>query len=122
MFTLAAYLGARLPGSMGGLPGTSIALCAIFLPGFLLIAGIFPLWSAIAGRQLAARAIAGVNAAVVGLLAAALYDPVWTSAVQGPVDVAIAVIGVSRCSSPGACRALLVVVWCVVASIGASFL
>ena len=55
MFTLAAYLGARLPGSMGGLLGASIALCAIFLPGFLLIAGILPLWSAVAGRQLAAQ-------------------------------------------------------------------
>jgi chromate transporter len=121
MFTLAAYLGARLPGSMGGLLGASTALCAIFLPGFLLITGILPLWSAIAGRQLAARAIAGVNAAVVGLLAAALYDPVWTSAVQGPVDLAIALIGftllVAWRVSP-----LLVVVWCVVAAIGASFL
>ena len=121
MFTLAAYLGARLPGSMGGVPGASVALCAIFLPGFLLIAGILPLWSAIAGRQLAARAIAGVNAAVVGLLAAALYDPVWTSAVQRPTDVAIALIGftllvVWRVS------ALLVVLWCVVAAVGASFL
>jgi chromate transporter len=121
MFTLAAYLGARLPGSMGGPLGASTALCAIFLPGFLLIAGILPLWSAIAGRQLAARAIAGVNAAVVGLLAAALYDPVWTSAVQGPVDLAIALIGfallVAWRVSP-----LLVVVWCVVAAVGASFL
>ena len=121
MFTLAAYLGARLPGSMGGLLGASTALCAIFLPGFLLIAGILPLWSAIAGRQLAARAIAGVNAAVVGLLAAALYDPVWTSAVQDPADLAIALMGftllVAWRVSP-----LLVVVWCVVAAIGASFL
>jgi chromate transporter len=121
MFTLAAYLGARLPGSMGGLPGAATALCAIFLPGFLLIAGILPLWSAIARRSFAARAIAGVNAAVVGLLAAALYDPVWTGAVRGPVDVAIALIGftllVAWRVSP-----LLVVLWCVVASIGTVFL
>jgi chromate transporter len=121
MFTLAAYLGARLPGSMGGISGASVALCAIFLPGFLLIAGILPLWSAIAGRQLAARAIAGVNAAVVGLLAAALYDPVWISAVQRPTDLAIALIGftllvVWRVS------ALLVVLWSVVAAVGVSFL
>jgi chromate transporter len=121
MFTLAAYLGARLPGNMGGLLGACTALCAIFLPGFLLIAGILPLWSAIAGRQFAARAIAGVNAAVVGLLAAALYDPVWTSAVQGPVDVAIAVIGFTLLVA-WRVSALLVVVWCVVAAIGASFL
>ncbi len=121
MFTLAAYLGARLPGSMGGLPGAATALCAIFLPGFLLIAGILPLWSAIARRPFAARAIAGVNAAVVGLLAAALYDPVWTGAVRGPVDLAIALIGftllVAWRVSP-----LLVVLWCVVASIGTVFL
>ena len=121
MFTLAAYLGARLPGSMGGITGASVALCAIFLPGFLLIAGILPLWSAIAGRQFAARAIAGVNAAVVGLLAAALYDPVWISAVQRPTDLAIALIGftllvVWRVS------ALLVVLWSVVAAVGVSFL
>ncbi len=121
MFTLAAYLGARLPGSMGGLPGAATALCAIFLPGFLLIAGILPLWSAIARHPFAARAIAGVNAAVVGLLAAALYDPVWTGAVRGPVDLAIALIGftllVAWRVSP-----LLVVLWCVVASIGTVFL
>jgi len=121
MFTLAAYLGARLPGSICGITGASVALCAIFLPGFLLIAGILPLWSAIAGRQFAARAIAGVNAAVVGLLAAALYDPVWISAVQRPTDLAIALIGftllvVWRVS------ALLVVLWSVVAAVGVSFL
>ncbi len=73
MFTLAAYLGARLPGGEGGIVGAAVALGAIFLPGFLLIGG--------------------VNAAVVGLLAAALYDPVWTSAVRGPADFAIALIG-----------------------------
>jgi chromate transporter len=121
MFTLAAYLGARLPGNMGGVLGASVALCAIFLPGFLLIAGILPLWSAIAGRQLAARAIAGVNAAVVGLLAAALYDPVWTSAVQTPVDFAVALIGFTLLVA-WRVSALLVVAWCVVAAIGASFL
>lgn len=121
MFTLAAYLGARLPGSMGGLLGACVALCAIFLPGFLLIGGILPLWSAVAGRQLAARAIAGVNAAVVGLLAAALYDPVWISAVLGPVDLAIALIGFTMLVA-WRVSALLVVLWCVVAAIGASFL
>jgi chromate transporter len=121
MFTLAAYLGARLPGSMGGITGASVALCAIFLPGFLLIAGILPLWSAIAGRQFAARAIAGVNAAVVGLLAAALYDPVWISAVQRPTDLAIALIGFTLLVA-WRVSALLVVLWCVVAAIGASFL
>lgn len=121
MFTLAAYLGARLPGSEGGIVGASIALGAIFLPGFLLVAGVLPLWRAIAGRPVAARAIAGVNAAVVGILGAALYDPVWTSAVRGPVDLAIAAVGfallVAWRASP-----LLVVAWCIVASVAGSTL
>ena len=93
MFTLASYLGARLPGGDGGLLGATVSLSAIFLPGFLLLAGVLPVWRAVVGRPLAARAVAGVNAAVVGLLGAALYDPVWTSAVRGPADVAIAVVG-----------------------------
>lgn len=115
MFSLAAYLGARLPGGEGGIVGASVALGAIFLPGFLLVAGVLPLWRAIAGRPIAARAIAGVNAAVVGLLAAALYDPIWTTAVRGPVDIAVALVGFSLLLgwrlSP-----LLVVIWCVAAS------
>jgi chromate transporter len=121
MFTLAAYLGARLPGEAGGALGASLALAAIFLPGFLLIAGVLPLWRAVAARPLAACAIAGVNAAVVGLLGAALYDPVWTSAVRGPLDVAIALIGfmllVAWRASP-----LLVVAWCVAASVAGAAL
>jgi chromate transporter len=119
MFTLAAYLGARLPGGEGGMVGASIALGAIFLPGFLLVAGVLPLWRAIAGRPIAARAIAGVNAAVVGLLGAALYDPVWTSAVRGPVDVAIALVGFALLAAWRA-SPLLVVIWCVGASIAGS--
>jgi chromate transporter len=116
MFTLAAYLGARLPGADGGLAGASVALGAIFLPGFLLVAGVLPLWREIAGRANAARAIAGVNAAVVGLLGAALYDPVWTSAVRGPVDVAIALVGFVLLVA-WRVSALLVVIWCVAASV-----
>lgn len=116
MFTLSAYLGARLPGAEGGIVGASLALGAIFLPGFLLVAGILPLWRAIIGRPVAARAVAGVNAAVVGLLGAALYDPVWTSAVQDAVDVAIALVGFSLLAA-WRVSAILVVAWCVVASI-----
>jgi chromate transporter len=116
MFTLAAYLGARLPGAEGGAVGASVALAAIFLPGFLLVAGVLPLWRAIAGRPLTARAIAGVNAAVVGLLGAALYDPVWTSAVRGPADVAIALAGFTLLAAWRA-GAIAVVLWCVAASV-----
>jgi chromate transporter len=116
MFTLAAYLGARLPGDAGGLVGAAVALVAIFLPGFLLVAGSLPLWRAVAGRPLAARAVAGVNAAVVGLLGAALYDPVWTSAIRGPLDVAIALVGFTLLVAWRA-SALLVVLWCVAAAL-----
>jgi chromate transporter len=121
MFTLAAYLGARLPGAEGGLVGASVALLAIFLPGFLLVAGVLPLWRAIAGHPSAARAIAGVNAAVVGLLAAALYDPVWTSAVRGAADVAIALAGFTLLAA-WRVSALLVVIWCVAGSIASRLL
>jgi len=94
MFALSAYLGARLPGGDGGLLGAAVALVATFLPGFLLAAGILPLWGALALHPVAARAIAGVCAAVVGMLAAALYDPLWVSAVRAPSDVVIAALGV----------------------------
>jgi chromate transporter len=116
MFTLSAYLGARLPGSDGGVVGGCIALAAIFLPGFLLVAGILPLWRSLMRRTVAARAIAGVNASVVGLLGAALYDPVWTSAVRGAFDIAIALVGFTLLTA-WRVSAILVVIWCVAASI-----
>lgn len=116
MFTLAAYLGARLPGAEGGVTGASVALGAIFLPGLLLVAAALPLWRALAARPSAARAVAGVNAAVVGILGAALYDPVWTSAVHGPLDVAIAVIAFTLLAAWRA-SALVIVLWCVAAAL-----
>jgi chromate transporter len=112
MFTLAAYLGARLPDARGGLVGASAALVAIFLPGFLLVAGVLPLWRSIGHTPTAARAVAGINAAVVGLLAAALYDPVWTSAVHGPLHFAIVAIAFTLLVAWRA-SALVVVLWCV---------
>lgn len=116
LFTLAAFLGARLPGADGGLLGAGVALGAIFLPGFLLMAGALPLWRVLAQRSTATRMVAGVNAAVVGLLAAALYDPLWVTAVRGPVDVAIAAIGLVLLLS-GRLPVLAVVAWCVAASL-----
>jgi len=121
MFTLAAYLGARLPGSEGGLLGAAVALVAIFLPGFLLVAGSLPLWRSVAGRPVAVRAVAGVNAAVVGLLGAALYDPVWTSAVGGALDVAIAAIAFTLLVAWRA-SALVVVLWCVAAALAVAMI
>jgi chromate transporter len=118
MFTLAAYLGARLPGAEGGVVGATAALLAIFLPGFLLVAGSLPLWRSIASRPAAVRAVAGVNAAVVGLLGAALYDPVWTSAIRDPIDVAIAIVAFTLLVAWRA-SALLAVAWCVAAALGA---
>jgi chromate transporter len=73
--------------------GAVIALLAIFLPGLLLVAGLLPFWDTFRRRPSAQATMRGTNAAVVGILAAALYNPVWTSAVTGPRDFAIAAIG-----------------------------
>lgn len=94
LFTLSAYLGAAAapPGASPAAWGV-VALFFIFLPGILTaIAGV-PLWSWLVGRPAAQGALAGINAAVVGILGAALYDPVWRTAVLGKADVAIAVTG-----------------------------
>jgi chromate transporter len=118
MFALAAYLGARLP-DIGGVAGAVIALLATFLPGFLLVSGVLPFWRDFAAHPVAARAIAGTSAAVVGLLAAALYDPLWLSAVHAPVDVLIAAAGwlvLARWQA----SALLVVALCVASSVAVS--
>ena len=116
LFTLSAYLGARLANAQGGALGACVALVAIFLPGFLLVAGALPWWRSIGHAPAAARAVAGVNAAVVGLLGAALYDPVWTSAVRAPLDVAIAVIGFTLLAAWRA-SPIVVVAWCVIAAV-----
>jgi chromate transporter len=87
--TFAAYLGAV----SGGLPGAAIGLVAIFLPGLLLAAGVLPFWQGLRRLPWSQPAMRGANAAVVGLLAAALYDPVWTGSVHVPADFAVAVTG-----------------------------
>ena len=91
LFSFAAYLGAVSGPSPNGLPGATIALVAIFLPSFLLIFGALPFWDRLRGATGFRRALTGTNAAVVGILLAALYTPVWTSAITAPIDVAIAV-------------------------------
>ena len=90
LFTFAAYLGAvmRLPPS--GWPGATLALTAIFLPSFLLIWGTLPFWDVLRRSVGFRRALSGTNAAVVGILLAALYTPIWTSAINAPIDLAIA--------------------------------
>ncbi len=90
LFTFAAYLGAIAPP--GGLGGGLLAMMALFLPGFLLLLGALPFWDALRARPRAQVAMQGANAAVVGILAAALYDPVFTSAVHGMPDFALATL------------------------------
>jgi chromate transporter len=93
LFTFAAYLGAAMTEPGGGVLGATIALIAIFLPGLLLQMAALPFWNAFRGKPAAQAAMRGINAAVVGILAAALYTPVWTSAVVRPVDFAVALAG-----------------------------
>jgi chromate transporter len=93
LFSFAAYLGAVSSVAPAGWLGGAIALAAIYLPSFLLVFGTLPLWDRLRGSETVRRALTGTNAAVVGLLAAALWTPVWTSAVTGPVDVAVVALG-----------------------------
>ena len=88
LFTIAAFLGAHVPFFTNPAAGALVALVAIFAPSFLLVPGLLPFWSAIRGRPGARNALAGVNAVVVGLLLAALYDPVFTASVRGAADLA----------------------------------
>ena len=91
LFTFAAYLGAIRVPEPNGVAGATIALGAIFLPSFLLIWGAFPFWDALRAQPVFRSALVGINAAVVGILLAALYTPVWTSAILGPADFGLAV-------------------------------
>jgi chromate transporter len=93
LFSFAAYLGAVLNIGPGGVRGAALALVAIYIPGLLLLIGALPFWQALRRQSRAQAALAGINAAVVGLLAAALYDPIWTSAVRSRGDFAVAALG-----------------------------
>jgi chromate transporter len=93
LFSFAAYLGAVMGPPPNGLAGAAIALVAVFLPGLLLVYGTLPFWDALRRRPTAQAAMRGANAAVVGILGAALYNPVWTSAVLTPRDFALALAG-----------------------------
>jgi chromate transporter len=93
LFTFAAYLGAVVSPSPHGLAGAALGLVAIFLPGMLILIGTLPFWDTLRRRPGAQAMMRGVNAAVVGLLGAALYNPVWTASVKMPGDFAIALVG-----------------------------
>jgi chromate transporter len=88
LFTFAAYIGAVMDGWQGGL----LATFAIFLPAFLLVLGTLPFWDSLSRNPKIKGAVMGVNAAVVGILIAAFYDPIWTSSIGTPIDFAFAAV------------------------------
>jgi chromate transporter len=93
LFTFAAYLGAAMTLPPGGVAGGLIALVAIFAPGVLILLAALPFWHALRRQPGARAALSGTNAAVVGVLAAAFHDPVWTSAVLSPRDFLVVAAG-----------------------------
>ncbi len=120
LFAFAAYLGAAIAPHGAGLGVTALwslaALVFMFLPGMLVALAGLPLWNWVGHHPLARGAVAGVNAAVVGVLAAALYSPVWTGAILGPRDVAVALIALAlleRWRAPP----ILIVVFCVASAL-----
>jgi chromate transporter len=92
LFTFAAYLGAAMGPQPNGWVGAALCLIAVFLPSFLLVLGALPFWEGLRKRPSAQAALRGVNAAVVGLLLAALYNPVWTAGVTNAGDFVLAAI------------------------------
>jgi len=93
LFTFAAYLGAVVEPSPHGVVGAAVGLVGIFLPGMLILMGTLPFWGTLRARAGAQATMRGINAAVVGLLGAALYSPVWTSSVNTRGDFAVTLIG-----------------------------
>jgi chromate transporter len=115
LFTFASYLGAAMHGPVTGISGAILALFAIYLPSFLLLAAILPFWNRIVAHRKVLAALRGVNAAVVGLLLAAFYTPVWTSAIHAPRDLAIALLALLLLA-PGKAAPWMVVGFCAVVS------
>jgi len=92
LFTFSAYLGAVMATEPNGWTGAALALVAIFLPSFLLLTGALPFWDLLRSMPAFQSALKGINAAVVGLLLTALYNPVWTSAIHSPADFGLGLI------------------------------
>ncbi|QIF09697.1 chromate efflux transporter [Ralstonia mannitolilytica] len=116
LFTFAAFLGWTIGPGLNHWVGAALATAGIFLPGLLLVVAALPYWQALRARPSMAALLAGVNAAVVGLLAMALYSPVWVSAVRSGRDFAIAAVALlllTRWKAPP----LLVVGLCAAAGI-----
>jgi chromate transporter len=93
LFTFAAYLGTVVHPTPHGVAGAALGLFGIFLPGVLVLLGALPFWDGFRRRVVAQAAMRGVNAAVVGLLGAALYNPLWTTSVKSPGDFGLALVG-----------------------------
>ncbi|WP_246773850.1 chromate efflux transporter [Bradyrhizobium diazoefficiens] len=93
LFTFAAYLGTVVSPEPHGVAGAALGLVGIFLPGILILLGALPFWDSFRKRAGAQAMMRGVNAAVVGVLGAALYDPVWTTTVHSPRDFGVALVG-----------------------------
>lgn len=92
LFTFSAYLGTVMGPEPNGWPGALLALVAIFLPSFLLVTGALPFWDLLRSVPVFQSALKGINSAVVGLLLAALYKPVWTSAIYSPADFGLGLV------------------------------
>jgi chromate transporter len=90
LFSFAAYLGAAMGLAPNGVFGAALCLVAIYLPSFLLIIGVLPFWKMLREQRFVRAALRGVNASVVGLLAAALYRPVWTAGIASAAAYEIA--------------------------------
>lgn len=121
LFTFAAFLGWTIGPGLNHWAGAALATVGIFLPGLLLVIAALPYWQALRARPSMAALLAGVNAAVVGLLAFALYTPVWTSAVRSWLDFAVAAIAfllLTRWKTPP----LIVVALCAAAGVAAAML
>ena len=92
MFSFAAFLGFDLRGGLQGIGGALLALMALFLPAFLLIGGVLPFWTDLGKLQAMRRALKGINAAVVGVLLAALFQPVWLAGIKNSADFSLALV------------------------------
>lgn len=117
MFSLAAYLGAQVPTGAAPALGALTATLSVFAPGFLLLVIALPMWSRLTAMPRAMHAVAGVNAAVVGLITAALIDPVGRAAIIGLADAGIALVAIALLWNERR-SSLWAAGWCVVAAIG----
>jgi len=116
LFAFAAYLGVLVPTGESAWVNATAALTCIFLPGFLLVAGILPFWRMVAMNPYAIKAIAGANATVVGLLAGVFYDPIVRTAILSFADLVIAIVAFTMLSF-WRLHIMCVIAWCLIAKV-----